>query len=143
MPWRTEHSVEARVSRDRAWRYWTTVTNWTIDPAIEWVKIDGPFACGAIGETKPVDGDPVRWAVVEIDEGERAVIEVRVPGAVARFVWQFEQLAAERTRLTQTVTIEGPAGNAQAEQIGAELEQGIGLGMRMLANAMDRAALPE
>lgn len=140
MPWRTVHVVEASVSREFAWRFWTNVANWALDPAIESVSLDGAFECGAHGETTLKEGDPVRWMVVEVEPGAGAVIEVRAPGAVARFRWQFDELAPERTRVRQEITLEGPAGNQQAKSLGADFEQGVQEGMRRLAVAMEREA---
>lgn len=138
MSWKTEHSVEVEVPRDRAWLFWTNVANWTIDPSIESVETDGPFSCGVRGETTPKGGEPVSWIVVDIEEGERAVIEARMPGGVARFTWRFEEAGEARTRVTQHVALEGPEAHRFAEEMGPELERGMREGMERLAEAMER-----
>jgi hypothetical protein len=140
MPWRTEHSIEVEASRELAWRFWTNVENWAIDAAIASVEIEGPFSCGVQGTTKLADGSEIPWSIVELDEGERAVVLIRQPGAVARFTWRFESIEPERARLSQRVTVEGPVGNDEAEQMGDDLARNIEAGMEKLARAIERAA---
>jgi hypothetical protein len=105
-----QHSVEARVSREAAWRFWTRVENWVLDAGIEWVTLDGPFEAAVRGTTKTRGADLVQWEIAEMSEGETAVIEIPLPGAAARFAWKFEELVEERTRLTQQITLSGGAG---------------------------------
>ena len=64
MTWEFEHSVEARAEPARAWQFWTNVENWTLDPAVEWARLDGPFRAGARGTTKQRGQEPVHWQVV-------------------------------------------------------------------------------
>jgi hypothetical protein len=41
------HSVECPVEREFAWGFWAEFENWTaVDPAMESVRLDGPFAAG-------------------------------------------------------------------------------------------------
>src|SRR5262249_60570362 len=88
-----EHSVECPVSRDFAWRFWTDVANWTHDISVESVTIDGPFAAGAKGVTKPRGGDPVEWRLVEVQDRSAALIEIALSGATIRFHWRYEGAA--------------------------------------------------
>lgn len=137
---RFEHSVECPVDRDFAWRFWTNVENWAaVDSSVESVTLEGPFAEGSKGRTKPRGLPPAEWELIEVVEGRRAVIGVEVPGAVFTFRWVFERTPAGGTRITQRVSV---AGERAAEYKGAvgEFARGVPAGMRSLADAMAKAA---
>jgi hypothetical protein len=134
--WKFEHSLECQVSRDFAWGFWTDVSNWVlVDPAIESVKLDGAFATGTKGTTKPRDLPPTEWELTEVEDRRRAVIEVVAPGAILKFIWMFEDIASGGTRITQQVTLDGERAE---EYVGGvkELEQGTPAGMQRLADAL-------
>jgi hypothetical protein len=138
MKYEIEHAVECPVPRDFAWRFWTRVENWAaVDPSVEAVTLDGPFAAGTRGATKPRGLPPTEWRLAEVEEGRRAVIEVALPGAAFSFEWSFEGAAGGATRMTQRVTLEGERA---ADYAGAmpEFEAGMPAGMRSLAAAMER-----
>jgi|SRR5215831_1749942 len=139
--WGFEHTIEVRATRDEAWSFWSNVENWTsVDPAVEWVRLDGPFVAGTHGETKPVNTPPNQWILSEVEPGKRAVIEIQLPGAVARFVWTFRDSDSGGAMLTQDVELVGE--NAKQYAAGAkELEQTIPAGMIKLAGAIESFAL--
>ena len=139
--WKFEHSVECRVSRDFAWQFWTNVDNWAVvDPGVDSVKLDGPFAVGSRGVTKTGDYPPIEWQITEVEDGKRALIEVPVPGAVAKFLWTFADAAGGGTHITQQVSIEGEQDEQYAETFGKEMEGGMPAGMQRLADAIEAAA---
>jgi uncharacterized protein YndB with AHSA1/START domain len=131
-----EHGVDVDVPRDAAWRFWTHVPNWAVDAAIDTVRLDGPFRAGARGETVQRGGGTVRWTVLEVDDGQRAVLEIPAGALTARFTWRFTELPGGRTRLTQHVGVHGPREPAAA--VAAELARGMPDGMARLAAAMTR-----
>lgn len=140
MSYEFEHSVECPAAREFAWGFWSDLRNWTsVDPALESVTVDGPFAAGARGETRPRGQAPVSWRLAEVSEGRGATFEVAVPGAALRFAWTFEEAAAGGTRVTQRVTL---GGDRAGEHLGGMkmLEQGIPVGMRRLAEAIANEA---
>lgn len=138
MAWEFTHSVDCPVSREFAWQFWSTVENWLFDTSAESVTLDGPFAAGTRGTTKPRGLDPLNWQLVEVDEGRNAVIEIDLPGAVTRFRWEFAELSDTVTHITQRVTLEGE--RAEDYMAGAaELEKGIPEGMRMLTEEILKA----
>ncbi|MEN3332003.1 MAG: hypothetical protein V7641_1368 [Blastocatellia bacterium] len=139
MEWEFAHSVECPVSREFAWQFWTDVDNWLFDISVESVTLDGPFAAGTIGTTKPRGGDPINWQLLEVEDGHRAVVEINLPGAVVKFHWQFEDLPNAATRIFQQVTMEGE-GAANYIAGAAELEKGIPQGMGKLAEEISKAA---
>lgn len=138
MEYEFTHAVECPVPSDFAWRFWTNVENWpVVDSSAEAVTLDGPFAAGTRGSTKPRGLPPTEWELTEVEEGRRAVIAITLPGAVFSFEWLFEDAAGGGTRMTQRVTLEGERA---AEYAGAlpEFAAGIPAGMRSLAAAMER-----
>lgn len=140
--WSFTHYVECPASREFAWRFWSDVRNWVaVDPALESAELDGPFATGTTGTTKPRGQDPVHWRLVEVLDRSSAVIELAAPGAVLRFHWKFEDSAAGGIRLTQHVSIEGPRADEYSTTVGPEMEKGIPQGMQRLSAAIAKAAM--
>ena len=139
MAWTFQYSVECPVNGKFAWQFWSNVENWFFDVSLESVSLDGPFAKGTTGTTKPRGGDPLNWQLVEVEQGHHAVIELGLPGAVVRFDWQFDVLSDNSTRITQQVTLEG---KREADYMAGvtELEQGIPIGMQKLSEEIGRAA---
>lgn len=137
--WQFEHTIECPVSRAFAWQFWSDVNNWpVVDPGVEAVEINGPFAAGAIITTKPVGMPPVVGHLVEVEEAERACIEVPAPGAVARFLWLFADIGGG-TRVRQQVSITGEQADHYAQTMGPGLASGIPAGMEKLVAAMKAA----
>lgn len=135
-----EHAVTCSVHRDFAWGFWSNVDNWAVvDPAVEWVRLEGPFARGTKGRTKPVGMDANEWMLAEVDEGERAVIQIEVPGAVVSFEWVFTDTTDGGTKIVQKVRLEGDQAENYAEGMKG-LEQGIPAGMEKLVQGIERAA---
>ena len=135
-----EHAVEVAASARAAWEFWTKVENWSIDPAVEWVSLDGPFEAGGVGETKQRGLTPVRWSIAESRADERATIEVDLPGATARFSMGFEAVSENSSRLRQRITIEGPEAEKFAAGLGPGFGEGVRAGMRRLADAIEQEA---
>jgi hypothetical protein len=105
--WRFEHAVHVKASVESAWAFWTDVASWTLDTSLEWVNLDGPFAAGTRGTTKPRGSAPLQWLIQHAAPGE-AIIDMELPGAVVRFEWRFVRVEPEVTSISQTVTLSGP-----------------------------------
>jgi len=135
--WSFEHSVLARVPLEDAWSFWTDVGHWSLDTSVEWVRLDGPFAAGTYGTTKPRAGEPIRWLIEEAETG-RATIRIDLPGALVRFDWSFIAETRTATRLTQRVALTGEKASDYLAIAQSELAAGIPLGMAKLAEAMER-----
>jgi hypothetical protein len=141
--WSCEHSVDCATEQNFAWAFWTNVANWAVvDPGIESITLDGPFAVGANGATKQPGLDPIPWKIVEVEEGESAVIEIAVPGAVGKFHWRFAPIA-NGTRITQRVTMEGEQAEVYAQSIGVQMEKEMPAGMQRLAEAIEATSEDE
>jgi hypothetical protein len=142
--WMFEHSVDCGVPVEFAWNFWTDVSSWGLDPDVESVEIDGPFAAGARGITSSKSSGRAEWRIVEAQPGfeaqhGRAVIEFPLLNATGRLRWSFEDIDG-CTRMTQRFTLEGAAADSYASAIGPSLKDGIPAGMRKLCRAMENAA---
>lgn len=139
--WEFEYSVDVNATREAAWAFWSNVANWTsIDPAVEWVRIDGPFEAGAHGETKPVGAPPNQWRLVEVDPPVRAVIEIPVAAGAVRFTWTLRDRSVGGATLTQLVELIGDGAGQYVDALQG-LAAGIPAGMKALAAAIDRLAV--
>ena len=133
--WRFEHAVDAKAPLESAWAFWTDVSNWTLDTSVEWVKLDGPFAAGTSGTTKPRGGEPLQWRIQHASLGE-ALIEMELTGAVVQFKWRFARAGSGLTAISQSVTLSGPKAEDYVGVAESQLAAGIPEGMRMLAQAI-------
>ena len=139
--WSFQHSVECHASKSFAWQFWTNVANWpVVDSSAEAVELDGPFAAGAKGITKPRDLPPVEWQIIEVQDESNARIEILAPGAVLKCLWRFETSANGSTLITQRMSLEGEKADEYVTTLGPEMERGIPQGMRKLADAIAEAA---
>jgi len=138
--WKFEYSVECQAARDFAWLFWTNVDNWRLDVEVDSVQLDGPFAAGSRGATKVRNGDSVNWFIVEVRDGNHAVIELPITGAVLRMAWTFEDSPRGGTRITQQMMLSGEQAGAYEETIGRQMEEGMPQGMRKLAAEIVKAA---
>ena len=136
--WTFEHTIECSVSSEFAWDFWTNVSNWALDADLDSVEIQGPFVAGAQGVTQSKSSGRIEWRVAELQPG-RAVLEFPAPGAVARFIWTFED-AEGKARITQRVSLAGEGVSAYVDTICRGLQAGIPGGMRKLCKAMEAAA---
>jgi hypothetical protein len=128
-----EHTIKCPVRRDFVWKFWTNVDNWSVvDPAVEWVKLEGAFTAGTKGFTKPLEMPTNAWKLKEVDDGKRAIIEIEVPGAVVNFIWNFTDTANGGTQITQKVILTGEQIENYAKAMDG-LKQGIPAGMEKLA----------
>src|SRR5262245_4790418 len=126
-----EHSVDAAVTPEFAWKIRTDVTTWNDPPAQ--FSIEGPFAQGTRGTTVLPGQEPLRWVIGLVDPGVSFVVEILLEGALLSFEWLFEPLAGEGTRLTQRIRLTGD----NAEAYVAQVERGFG---PTLAHGMNRIA---
>ena len=135
------NSVEAKVLRQAAWDFWSTVKNWESDPAVESIHLDGEFAAGSKGVTNTRGGaEPLMWEIKSVKPEESAMIELPLVDAVVSFEWLFESLDGNRTKLTQVITLDGEKADDYLPMVGREFEDGVRQGMARLAAEMEKAA---
>lgn len=67
---------------DEVWRLWTTPSTWgEWDRGLTSARLEGPFVVGARGEIVDRSGRTSTFVVVEVEQGEHATYEVRLPAA--------------------------------------------------------------
>src|SRR5262245_31178840 len=132
--WEFAHSVECGAPRAFAWGCWTNPENWDDPPAR--FEFDGPFAVG-MRLTTVLPGQRLESVIREIADEREALIEMEVMGATVQFRWRFEELAAERTKMTQVIRLVGDSGSSLVEQAKV-MEESVPQGMEKLAKAIER-----
>lgn len=140
--WRQVHTVRCEADVDFAWRYWTTVDNWTVDPAIERVVVEPAFAEGAHGRTITRDGSETQWtitAVAALTPGHAAHIQIPAPGATLHLHWRFQPAEPHGTALTQEMFLSGERAAEYEHQASTVLGHNVLDGMRQLAASIDAA----
>lgn len=137
--WVFEHALQCEVSIQFAWNFWTNVSNWGPDADVESIELHGEFAAGTSGVTHSKSSGRIDWRIAQVVPPRKAVLEFPAPGAVAEFVWTFEEMGA-RTLITQRVSFSGEQAAIYADRVGPALAAGIPAGMKRLCEAMQAAA---
>jgi hypothetical protein len=134
---RLKFSVEAEVSPAFAWKFRTDVANWN-DPPARFV-FDGPFEVGSCGTTLLPGQPPLHWRIREVTPGKSFVLDMQLDQATLAFEWQFEELPARRTRLTQEIVLSGDNAQAYKAQVEAGFGPNLADGMKRIAAEMAAA----
>ncbi|KAA2265104.1 hypothetical protein F0L68_05440 [Solihabitans fulvus] len=91
------------------WSVVTDVDNWRAwDPHEEDARIDGEFAAGATGWSKPHGAPGATWTITDVVEGRSWASQCALPGG--RLVGEntFEALGDGRIRCVKSVHVYGP-----------------------------------
>jgi len=116
-PWQFQCSIEVRAHREFAWQFWTNVVNWRkLEPAVEF-ELDGPFAPGTRGRTTMSGQEARRWFIRAVDDGRSWIQEMPLPGASFMVSMLFEELAQNRTRITQRLWLQGEGAEALVDDV--------------------------
>jgi hypothetical protein len=132
-----EHSIEAQVSLEFAWKYRTDIANWN-DPPARFV-LDGPFIAGSRGTTVLPGQEPLHWSIREVRPLTTFVLEMQLDKALLTFEWRFDGLSEQRTRMTQKIVLSGDNAAAYVEQVEAGFRPSLAGGMRSIATEMAAA----
>ena len=141
MSGRLKYSVEAEVSAEFAWRYRTDIANWNDPPAT--FTIEGPFAEGTCGTTLCPGMPPMGWRIADVRVGEWFLMEMPLDGAMLTFEWWFEEVGADRVKLTQEIGLSGEKASDYAAQVEAGFGGTLADGMKRIAGEMEAAAQTE
>ncbi len=131
------YSVDADVSPAFAWRFRTDVSNWNDPPAT--FALDGPFETGSRGTTLLPGQEPLHWRIREVRAGTSFVLEMPLDRATLTFEWRFDELPAQRTKLTQHIVLSGENAQAYAAQVEAGFGPNLADGMKRAAAEMEAA----
>ena len=127
--WQFEHSVETGASRQFAWKYWTNVGNW-VDPPAEF-RIEEPLCSGF-----PLDQQRARAGSLAFSDSRGSTAdgyEYRdaACGSGLALRMGFDELPAQRTRITQRLSLAGE--NAAYRDKVVIFESSVPEGMKRLA----------
>ncbi|WP_163507458.1 SRPBCC family protein [Fodinicola acaciae] len=103
-------SAEAAIDGDLTtiWRVVTDVANWPAwDPHEEAARLDGPFAAGTTGWSKPRGGPATDWTITEVVERRKWSSECPLPGGKLSGDNTFEQVG-DKVLCRKTVHVRGP-----------------------------------
>jgi hypothetical protein len=133
--WKFEHSVECGVPRDFAWEYWTKTDNW-YDPRAKF-EFNGPFAVGT-RITTILPELRLQSVIRSMEAGREATIEMAYGAATISFRWRFEEIAAGRTAISQTIELSGTADKTVLDEAKV-FEGSVPQGMRRIQARIEEA----
>ncbi len=138
--WQFEHSVECNSDKSFAWAFWTDVSNWERleGNAVEWIKLEGPFAVGTSGATKTPGQDSYNWKITQLDPEHSATIEMPLDGAAFCNVMIMESIDSNRIQITQRLSLNGKKSADFAEGMQA-FETSAPQGLAKLVKAIESA----
>jgi polyketide cyclase/dehydrase/lipid transport protein len=138
MIWESKHSVIANVDRSSAWAWHSNVGNWSRfeGNAVESITLDGPFQAGTRITTKMAGQEPHSATLIVVEPPCHTLIEMQLADAVLSFDWTFDELADNRTRVTQHVMLEGPNGSAYVPLMEQHFAPNMEKGMERIAERM-------
>jgi uncharacterized protein YndB with AHSA1/START domain len=91
------------------WRLVTDVDNWpNWNPHEEAARLDGEFAVGGTGWSKPRGGPATTWTITEVVERRSWASECALPGGKLSGRTEFTDLGDGTVRCTKTVDVSGP-----------------------------------
>jgi len=142
MIWETKHSVIADVDRSTAWAWHSNVDNWVRfeGNAVESITLDGPFEAGTHITTKMPGQEPHSATLIVVEPPFHTLIEMQLVDALLHFDWTFEELADNRTGLTQHVVLDGPNGAAYLPLMEQHFAPNMAKGMERIAAEMVKHA---
>ena len=138
--WIFEHAVVTSARREDAWAYWSDMRNHArMEPGIERIELDGPFATGTIGRTITSDYTQ-EWQLLDVVEGRQFIVIAYTPDGAGTlsFAWEFDD-HGNGTRLTQRIRAQGPQVEEHLEQL-RFMEASAPHAMARLAVTLDHLA---
>ena len=137
--WTLTHSVSCRADVTFAWRFWTDVENWVVDPAVDTVSVEPGFVPGGRGTTVTRDGARTQWHIREIMPLGHARLEIPAPGAALHITWTFEPRNGGGSVLRQEMSLTGERAAEYEQELAPVLDTSVPAGMQRLATAIDTA----
>ena len=125
-------SVETSAAPDRVWRIWSDMSTWgRWNPNVATMDWTGGFLSGTTGVMNTRAGQHHKMRLVDVEPGRSFALETSVvPGTRFRFNCRVEP-AGGKTRISQTVEVQGPLGGVMGGALGPQVSKEFGT---LLAN---------
>jgi hypothetical protein len=132
--WRFEHSAESTADPHAVWQRYLDVEHWCdwSRHGVEWSRIEGPFAVGTKGKSKPPGSRALTFRLVAVEPDASFASEVRMPGARLRFDHMIEPRETG-SRIRHRVALEGPLAFLYTPIVRRGVERGLPDGVDRLA----------
>jgi len=135
MEWRFEHSARSAARKDEVWPYYVDVPNWRVwsVEGVEWSRLDGPFAVGTKGKSKPPGRLPAgSFRVDAVVPEELYRSETKLPGARLLFEHVIEP-AGDGVTITHRAILRGGLARMWLALLRGSIEAGLPAGVERLA----------
>jgi Polyketide cyclase / dehydrase and lipid transport len=134
MAWRFEHSTESSASPHDVWQRYRDVDHWCewSQYGVEWSHIEGPFAVGTSGKSKPPKSPAMKFTLVVVEPDEFFASEAKMPGVRLRFEHMIEPMSGG-SRITHRVVLDGPLASLYVPLVRKGVEKGLPDGVDRLA----------
>jgi len=93
----------------QVWAVATDVSEWpSWDPHEEAARLDGPFATGTTGWSKPKGAPAASWTITAVEVGRLWSSECGLPGGKLTGANSFDDCGPAAVRCAKSVTVTGP-----------------------------------
>jgi hypothetical protein len=122
--WTVEHTIATIASAETVFALYRDVATWPRwDAGLERLDLDGPFAVDTTGTMVVAGQAPLRLRLAWVEDGRGFEDETTIPGAdvVVRVRHRLQPLEQGGTRITHTLSIEGPGADTVGPQLGPSI----------------------
>jgi len=132
--WQFQHSALSSARRAAVWSHYTDVEKWSAwsQKGVEWSRIDGPFAAGTEGKSKPPGFPAARFRLTAVEPERMFASEAKLPGARLKFEHVIESVGAG-VQITHRARLDGPMAWLWAPLLRRSIERGLPDGVDRLA----------
>jgi uncharacterized protein YndB with AHSA1/START domain len=143
--WTVEHSLETSADPETIFALYRDVAAWPRwDAGLERMQLDGPFAVDTTGTMVIAGQEPLRMRLTWVEDGRGFEDETPIPGAdvVVRVRHSLEPLDRGGTRITHTLSIDGPNADSLGPNLGRAISADFPQTMAALARLAEATPSP-
>lgn len=134
-----EHTVQTTAPAAKIWPLYEDVTMWPQwDHAVEWVKLNGPFAQGTSGTLKPKGGPKVAFVMSEVTPHKSFTSVSQLPLTKMIFAHRLEQ-KGDKLFITHRVEMTGLLSPLFAFIIGRGIKKDLLPAMQKLVQMAEKS----
>jgi len=133
MTWQFEHSADSAGSTNAVWQRYSNVARWSEwSPGVQWATLEGVFAIGSKGKSKPPGSWALRFRITAVDPERMFATASRLPGARLTFEHVIDPREAG-VRITHRARLDGPFAALYARRVRALTQKNLTEGVERLA----------